>query len=108
MNANDNEIDLADDLEIERPAKRDDARGTWVSGSLNGHVFQALVFPEHAENPDYEYEQSQISKLWVRRIADREVVFNFDRGMDIDAKDELTKRIVDFLAAGLAEHTFGC
>ena len=83
------------------------AGGTWVIGLVAGHRFQALVFPEHAENPDYELADSQLSKLWVQRLCDGAVVFNWDRGADVPAADAVAARVVDFLAAGLAEHVFG-
>lgn len=81
--------------------------GTWVIGLVAGHRFEALVFPEHAENPDYELGDSRIAKLWVQRVADGRVVFNWDRGVDVPAIDATAARVVDFLAAGLAEHVYG-
>ena len=80
--------------------------GTWVCGTLHAHRFEALVFPDHADNPDYEIEDSRISKLWIQRLADKQVVFNWDRGADLAAADKTVQAIVDVLAAGLAEHTF--
>ena len=50
--------------------------------------------------------QRGISKLWLQRIADRRTVFNWDRGADVAAVDAQARAIVDFLAAGLAEHVF--
>jgi hypothetical protein len=50
---------------------------------------------------------SRISKLWVKRLSDGKVVCNFDRGWDIRPTDATATAIVDFLAAGLAEHTYG-
>ena len=99
---------LGDDLVIER-SKRGSwtGAGTSVSGSVAGHAFQALVFPEHAMNAEWEIGDSRISKLWVRRIADRVVVYNWDRGQDIPAADAEAQQVVDFLCAGLAEHTYG-
>ena len=97
---------LGDSLEIKKvkPARY---AGTWVDGTIYGHKFCALVFPEHAECPDYEIGESRISKLWVRRIADKKTVFNWDRGMDVEAADKTAQAIVDFLCAGLAEYVFG-
>jgi hypothetical protein len=51
----------------------------------------------------YELGRSKISKLWVQRLADKQTVFNWDRGMDQPAATDLAKAIVDFLAAGLAD-----
>ena len=50
---------------------------------------------------------SRISKLWIRREADKQTVLNFERGWDIRPTTKLAAAIADFLAAGLAEHTFG-
>jgi hypothetical protein len=105
MNAT-NDLDLGHDLQIIRTERRP-VGGTWVSGTIHGHRFDALIFPEHAADPDYEIEDSRISKLWVRREADQQVVFNFDRGLDVPAVDATTKAIVEFLCAGLAESTYG-
>jgi hypothetical protein len=99
--------DLGSDLRITRTSRRASGAGTWVSGTLSGHRFDALVFPEHAQNPDYEIGDSRISKLWIQRLADQTQVFNWDRGPDIPAADVTTQAIVDFLCAGLAESTFG-
>ena len=107
-NAHDHEdLDIGGDLEILKTTRRAAGAGTWVVGRLNGHRFDALVFPEHAECPDYEMDNSRISKLWIRREADQQIVCNFDRGWDIRPADVTTAAIVDFLAAGLAGHTYG-
>jgi len=105
MNTND---DLGDRLEITKTEGRQlNAGGTWVSGSIAGHTFQVLVFKDHAECEEYELGTSRISKLWLRRQADREVVANFDRGWDFEPTTDDGRAIVGFLAAGIAEHTFG-
>ena len=100
-------LDIGDDLEITKVTRQAAGAGTWVGGRLNGHRFDALVFPEHAEHADYEIGQSRISKLWIKRLADQRVVFNWDRGADVPADDQTTKALVDFLAAGLADLIFG-
>ena len=99
--------DLGNDLEITKTDSGRQTGGTWVNGSIAGHTFQVLVFPEHAECEEYELETSRISKLWLRRQADREVVSNFDRGWDLEPTTDAAREIVGFLAAGIAEHTFG-
>jgi hypothetical protein len=101
------EFDLGEDLQINKTTRRAAGSGTWVSGTLNGHRFDALVFPEHAEVADWELGDSRISKLWLQRIADRVEVFNWDRGADRPAADATAAAIVEFLAAGLAEHVYG-
>ena len=105
MSTND---DLGDSLKITKTEGRQlNAGGTWVSGSIAGNTFQVLVFEDHAETEEYELGTSRISKLWLRRQVDRQVVANFDRGWDLQPTTDAARKIVDFLAAGIAEHTFG-
>jgi hypothetical protein len=98
--------DLLDTLQITKIERRISANGAWVSGTMGGHRFDALVFPEHAEVPEYELDDSRISKLWVQRISDRQMVVNFDRGWDVQPTTNLAKSIVDLLSAGLAEFVY--
>jgi len=49
-----NDLDVGFDLEIKKVTRRPSGAGTWVCGTLSGHRFNALVFPEHADNPDWE------------------------------------------------------
>ena len=103
-NAHDtNDLDIGFDLEITKMQRRESAPGTWVCGRLSGHRFEALVFADHADNPEWELDDSRISKLWVQRLADKKVVFNWDRGMDIPAADATAQAIVDFLSVGIAD-----
>lgn len=81
--------------------------GTWASGTIAGHAFEALVFPEHADNREWELGDSRISKLWLRHQKTRATVANFDRGWDVRPTNDTAARIVDLLAAGIAEHIFG-
>ncbi len=105
MNTHD---DLGDSLKITNTEGRQlNAPGTWVSGTIAGHAFQVLVFEDHAETEEYELGTSRISKLWLRHQADRQVVANFDRGWDLQPTTDDAGAIVDFLAEGIAEHTFG-
>ena len=99
--------DLGDDLNITKTDSSRQMGGTWVTGTIAGHSFQVLVFEDHAESEEYELGTSRISKLWLRRQADREVVANFDRGWDLEPTTDAAREIVGFLAAGIAEHTFG-
>lgn len=106
-NANENnDLDAGDDLVIKKIERRTSVGGAWARGTLNGHRFEALVFPEHAECADYEIGESKISKLWIQRLADKKVVFSWDRGSDVPAQTPEAQAIVDFLCAGLADHTF--
>ena len=98
--------DLGDDLKITKTDSSRQMGGTWVTGSIAGHSFQVLVFEDHAECEEYELGTSRISKLWLRRQADRQVVANFDRGWELEPTTDAAREVVDFLAAGIAEHTF--
>lgn len=105
----DGEDDLLSTLRITRNAGRRSAGGgggRWVGGTIAGHSFEALVFPEHAECESYELDKSRISKLWLREKRTRTTVANFDRGWDIRPTTPLAARLVDLLAAGLAETIF--
>jgi hypothetical protein len=106
MNLEINDLDLGDDLRITTKTRQAAGAGTWVCGTIAGHRFDALVFPEHADNPEWEIGDSRISKLWVQRLADRREVFNWDRGADVPAADPLAAAIVDFLSVGLADHVY--
>ena len=100
------DLDVGHDLEITRTTRRAAGAGTWVCGTLSGHRFDALVFPEHADNAEWELGNSRISKLWVQRLADKATAYNWDRGADVAPVDDVTTQIVDFLAAGLADHVY--
>jgi hypothetical protein len=99
--------DLGDDLQITKTEGRANAGGTWVNGSIAGHTFQVLVFEDHAESEQYELGTSRISKLWLRRQADRQVVADFERGWGLHPTTDEAREIVGFLAAGIAVHVFG-
>ena len=99
-------LDIGDDLTIARTTRRAAGTGTWLCGRLNGHRFDALVFPEHATNPDFELGESRISKLWLQRLADKREVANFDRGWDLLPATDEAKAIVAFLAEGLADFVY--
>jgi hypothetical protein len=101
---NDDDLEIGDDLTITKITRRAAGPGTWVRGKLNGHRFDALVFREHAESPDFELGESRIGKLWVQRIADKAEVANFDRGWEVRPTTDDATAIVDFLTAGLADH----
>jgi len=99
--------EIGHDLRITKTTRRAAGAGTCVCGTIGGtpggYRFEALVFPEHAENPEWELGDSRISKLWIARFKNKETVFNWDRGADIPAATARTQAVVDFLAAGLAE-----
>lgn len=106
--ADDHEADVSYDLEITKMERQASTKGVWVTGRLAGHKFEALVFEHKAQRAEWELGASRISKLWLRREADRRVVYNWDRGLDVPAADAHAGRIVGFITAGLAEYVFGC
>jgi hypothetical protein len=107
MTSDHNDLDLGDEFRITKTTRQAAGAGTWVCGTIAAHRFEALVFPEHAENPDWEIGDSRISKLWVQRLADKRTVYHWDRGEDSAALTSEAAAIVNFLCAGLAEHVFG-
>ena len=102
-----NNSEIGDDLIIARTTRRAAGAGTWVIGKLNGHHFEGLVFPEHAECPDYELDTSRISKLWLKELNGGDTVANFDRGWDVHPTTKYAAAIVDFLAVNLANLVYG-
>ncbi len=101
------EMEIAEDLVFEKTEPRKACGGTWTNGTLNGHRFSALVFPEHADTPEYEIGESRISKLWLQRLSDKKMVYNWDRGLDVPPADERAQEIVRFLCEGLAFSVYG-
>ena len=95
--------EILETLRVTKVQRRTSCGGAWVVGTLAGHRFDALVFPEHAESPDFELEGSRISKLWLKHLDTQTTAANFDRGWDIRPTTPLAATIVDLLAAGLAE-----
>jgi hypothetical protein len=76
--------------------------GVWVFGCVDGYRFEALVFGGHSINDGDELGKSGIAKLCVQRVRGREIVFNFDRGLDSPAADSEVQQVVDFLSGGLS------
>ena len=56
----DDDLDVGFDLEITKVTRQAAGAGTWVCGTLSGHRFEALVFPEHAADPEWEIRDSRI------------------------------------------------
>ena len=99
---------MLDTLKIHKLQRRSVGGGAWVVGTIAGHRFEALVFPQPAENREWEVGgDSRISKLWLQRMSDGATAYNWDRGADIAPTNEIAGTIVGLLAAGLAETIFG-
>ncbi len=71
----------------------------WVIGRVGEYRFQALIFREHAADPAWELARSKISKLWIQH--DGRSVFNWDRGLDVDAQSEEVQDVVVRLCSEL-------
>lgn len=95
-------------LQITKTTRQAAGSGTWVCGRVGQtYRFDALVFPEHAENPGYEIGSSRISKLWIWRTDNDRMVYGWDRGLDIDATTPEVRQVLDGLCATLARLTYG-
>jgi hypothetical protein len=94
-------------LKITKTTRRHAGAGTWVSGTIAGHAFEALVFPEHAETASYELGDSRISKLHLREIDTGTEVACFDRGWGMQPTTDAARAVAHLLAAGLAETVYG-
>jgi hypothetical protein len=79
MTDSNDDLDVGFDFEITRVTRRAAGAGTWVCGTLSGHRFEALMFPEHADNPNWEIGDSRISKLFIQQLADKQTVFQAAR-----------------------------
>jgi hypothetical protein len=97
--------DMLDTLVVTKREPRP-VGGTWVTGTIAGHDFEALVFPEHAENPAFELNGSRISKLFLREGRGGRVVASFDRGWDQEPLTDAARAIVGIFCDGLAEFIF--
>jgi len=106
-NANKAKADMAADLRITKLERRTTSGGAGGGGTIGEYFFDALVFAEHADCPDWELGQSRISKLWIARLKNKETIFHWDRGLDTPATSAKTQAIVDFLAADLAKRIYG-
>jgi hypothetical protein len=98
--------DMLDTLVITKREPRA-VGGTWVMGTIAGHGFEALVFPEHASDPGFELNNSRISKLSIRETISRNTVANFDRGWDQEPATDAARAIVGLFCDSLAEFVFG-
>lgn len=97
-----NEIEF-DTLVIAKIERRS-AGGLWVSGSVAEFNFQALVIDCGFVNPAYEVAPaSRIVKLWIRKRDQAAAIYEWDRGPSTPTEDARVVRVVNFLAAGLAD-----
>jgi hypothetical protein len=91
------------DLEVTQMARVTAMPGAIrVRGTADGHRFEALVLPAHADQPGAEMGRTRIGRLLVRRLGDRRVVFAFDAGRRVPATDAGVAELVGFLGRQLA------
>jgi hypothetical protein len=88
-----------------RPGKRTGLGTGWTEGTVGPYRFQALVFPEHADNEDWELGRSRISKLWVGH--GNSTIFEWDRGLSHPAEMVVEHQAVNLLKDNLARMVFG-
>ncbi|MBA2480454.1 MAG: hypothetical protein H0V44_07310 [Planctomycetes bacterium] len=86
--------------------KRSSAGDGWVEGYIAGYSFCAKVYPEHADIPSYEIGRSRISKLEVRSLIDRALVYRWDRGLDVPALNSTAAAVVEAITDRLARMVF--
>jgi hypothetical protein len=98
--------DLLDTLRITKTTLRNSVPGSWVTGTIAGHRFEALVFQDPASDPNFEIEGSNISKFWLGDERGNAVA-DFDRGWTLKPTTDMAQRITELLAAGLAETVYG-
>lgn len=63
----------------------------WIKGEYKGFRFVAKCYDEPSQ--EFGWRGGRISKLEVRK--NREIVFNFDRGIDVDTKDPEVQEVLD-------------
>jgi len=81
-------------------------RGTWVTGHHRRATHsRRLVFPEHAENPAFELDDSRISKLWAQGPGRTRSPLRGGLG-PASPRRRRQGHSSGLLAAGLAEHVF--
>jgi hypothetical protein len=71
-----------------------------------GHAFNALVFPDHADQAAYELGKSRISKLEIMSPEGFRRSVNFDRGWDIRPDSEVLERAVQIVCKRLAKEVY--
>ena len=97
--------EMLESFRITKVERRSPVGGAWVWGTISGHRFEALVFPEPAMHREWEVGgDSRISKMWLKH--DGAMVFNWDRGPDIEPRTPGAGLIVELLAEGLADAVF--
>lgn len=78
----------------------------WAFGTVLGHAFNGLVFPDHADQAAYELGKSRISKLEIMSPEGFRRSVNFDRGWDIRPDSEVLERAVQIVCKRLAKEVY--
>ena len=99
---------------IDDVERRQSVPGSWVTGWIYGFHYSALVFCDHATNPDWEIGKSRISKLQIESHrcngmsatgAPCEVAIEYlwDRGEVMPTTGPYCQFALEFLSAYLAK-----
>lgn len=59
----------------------------WKLGFTNGFNWAILVFEQGSE---FGINGGKISKLWIQRESNCEIIANYDRGWDVQPTEETT------------------
>lgn len=93
-----------DTIEILQVGEWGFGMGKRVQGRVNGCEFNALVFPDHARNSEWEWGFSRISEMTLHRNG--EVVFRWGCGTPMESADAEVDAAVSILSAYLAERVY--
>ena len=66
----------------------------WSKGEYMGYEYWVKHYDEPSE--DYGYMKGRMSKSQIRKGG--RITFNYDRGLDIEAQDKGTVKVLDYLA----------
>ena len=66
----------------------------WDKGTYKGYTFWCKHYDEPSE--EFGWNGSRISKLEIRD-KNGKTTFNYDRGLDIDAQDKGTLKVLDYI-----------
>lgn len=58
----------------------------WTSGKSNGFKWEIQHFDEPSR---FGIDGGRISKLWIQRISNNEIMANYSRGWDIEPSEEV-------------------
>ena len=104
MASQDENLDVGDDLQITRTVRHAAGSGTWVAERWPGIASTPWCSPSTPRTRTGRLAKA--ASLWIQRLVDKNTVYNWVRGADIQPADEMAGQIVDFLAGALADHIY--